>query len=68
MRGECDDAEIVIAKIRKESKKATRNTEWSKKLTPEKRLKKLNKALCSDLYAMHYCFQDHSFKPTFCGV
>ena len=44
MRGECDDAEIVIAKIRKESKKATRNTEWSKKLTPEKRLKKLNKA------------------------
>ena len=43
MKGETDDALITIAEIKKNSKKKTLASEWSKKLKPAQRLKLLNK-------------------------
>lgn len=43
MKGETDDALTTISEIRKNSKKKTISSEWSKKLKPSQRLKKLNK-------------------------
>lgn len=44
MRGETDDALATIAAIRTKSKQSGKMSEWSRKLTPQQRLKKLNKA------------------------
>lgn len=43
MKGETDDSLTVIADIRKNSKNKSLSSEWSKKLNPSQRLKKLNK-------------------------
>jgi len=42
-----DDAYYAIGKIKEESKKNNKNTAWARKLTPEQRLKALNKAFAS---------------------
>ena len=42
-RGQTDDNVYAIMNIREECKQNNRNTPWSKALSPEKRLKKLNK-------------------------
>ncbi len=44
MKGESDDALTAIAAIRTKNKKSGIGSEWSRKLTPAQRLKKLNKA------------------------
>ena len=42
--GKTDDAYYAIGRIKKESKKNTKKTAWARALTPEQRLKALNKA------------------------
>lgn len=42
-----DDAYYAIGKIKQESKKNNKKTAWARKLTPEQRLKQLNKAFAS---------------------
>lgn len=42
-----DDAYYAIGKIKEESKKNSKKTAWARKLTPEQRLKMLNKAFAS---------------------
>ncbi len=44
MKGDSDDALTTIAAIRTKNKKTGLASEWSRKLTPAQRLKKLNKA------------------------
>lgn len=42
-----DDAFYIIGKIKQESKKNSKKTAWARNLTPEKRLKMLNKSFAS---------------------
>ena len=65
MKGETDDALITIAEIKKNSKKKTFASEWSKKLKPAQRLKLLNKRFAKlDLNDYLCTYTDHSTK---CG-
>ncbi|MBQ7943066.1 MAG: transcriptional regulator, partial [Lachnospiraceae bacterium] len=65
MKGESDDALTTIAEIRKNSKKKTIRSEWSKKLTPSQRLKQLNKHFAKlDLNDYLCTYTDRSAK---CG-
>ncbi len=61
MKGESDDAITAIAEIRKNSKKKTLRSEWSKKLKPSQRLKLLNKHFAKlDLNDYLCTYSDHS--------
>lgn len=66
MKGETDDALTTIAEIRKNSKKKTISSEWSKKLKPSQRLKKLNKTFKNlDLNDYLCSYTDHSAKCSY---
>lgn len=64
-KAKTDDTYYALLRIKQESKKNGKNTAWGRKLTPEQRLKQLNKSFASlnlDDFIRHYTDKSGSCK------